>query len=272
MVAQAKASTPIHTRGGTMGDKDMIDRIEEEAEELAARGWRLANKDRYVLVFALVMVTILTNAFLTQNAGGTILFAMSLTLTLVVTLVTSNSRRRTVVIAGGVVAAAFAVAVVAQRLGLMEIGRIGFKLATVATCLIVPYVIGSRVVRHPRVTLNTVAGAADIYLLFGLLFAVIYSLVGDVILLWYPSLVTDLGPTTTAAQAFFLGGRIPLPSDFIYYSFVTLTTVGYGDLTASTGFGRMLSVTEALIGQLYLVTVVAVLVSNTGKDRTAASE
>ena len=255
-----------------MGDKDMIERIEEEAEELAASGWRLANKDRYVLVFVLVMITILTNAFLTQNAGGTILFAMSLTLTLVVTLVTSNSRRRTVVIAGGVVAAAFAVAVVAQRLGLMEIGRIGFKLATVATCLIVPYVIGSRVVRHPRVTLNTVAGAADIYLLFGLLFAVIYSLVGDVILLWYPSLVTGVGPTTTAAQAFFLGGRIPLPSDFVYYSFVTLTTVGYGDLTASTGLGRMLSVTEALIGQLYLVTVVAVLVSNMGKGRTAASE
>ncbi len=255
-----------------MGDKHVIKRLEEDAEELAASGWRLANKDRYVLVFVLVMITILTNAFLTENAGGTILFGLSLTLTLIVTLVTSDSRRRTVVVAGGVVAVAFAGAVVAQLLGMAEIGRIGFKLATIATCLVVPYVIGHRVVEHPRVTLNTVAGAADIYLLFGLLFAVIYSLVGDILLLWYPSLVANLGPTTTAAQAFFLGGRVPVPSDFAYYSFVTLTTVGYGDLTASTGIGRMLSVTEALVGQLYLVTVVAVLVSNMGKGRTAVSE
>ena len=152
------------------------------------------------------------------------------------------------------------------------ISRICFQVAAVAACLIVPFVIGRRIALHPRVTLNTVAGAADIYLLFGLLFAVVYSLVGDVVLLWYPSLVANIGPTTTAAQAFFIAGRPPLPSDFMYYSFVTLTTVGYGDLTASTAIGRMLSVTEALVGQLYLVTVVAILVSNMGRSRNPASE
>ena len=255
-----------------MQDKRIVERIESEAGELAATGWRLANKDRYVLVFVLVMITILLNAFLTQSAVGMILFAMSLLLTLVVTLVTSNSERRTVVLAGAGVAVLFAVAVVGQMLGMATIGRIGFKLATVATCLVVPFVIGRRVVQHPRVTLNTVAGAADIYLLFGLLFAVVYSLIGDVVLFWYPSLVANLTTTTTPAQAFFLGGRVAVASDFVYYSFVTLTTVGYGDLTASTGIGRMLSVTEALVGQLYLVTVVAILVSNLGRHRKLASE
>jgi hypothetical protein len=255
-----------------MADKKIVKRIEHEAGELAESGWRLANKDRYVLVFALVMITILLNAFLTQSAVGMILFAMSLLLTLVVSLVTSNSERRTVAVAGIAVALLFAGAVVAQWLGMSALGRIAFKLATVATCLVVPVVIGRRVVQHPRVTLNTVAGAADIYLLFGLLFAVVYSLIGDVVLFWYPSLVANITSTTTPAQAFFLGGRVPVPSDFIYYSFVTLTTVGYGDLTASTGIGRMLSVTEALVGQLYLVTVVAILVSNLGRDRTPVSE
>ncbi len=254
-----------------MQDKRIVERIESEAEELAERGWRLANNDRYVLVFVLVMMTILLNAFLTQNAVGMVLFAMSLTLTLVVTLVTSNSERRTVVVTGVVVAGLFGAAVVAQALGIGTGGRVAFKLATVATCFLVPVIIGRRVVQHPRVTLNTVAGAADIYLMFGLLFAVVYSLIGDVVLIWYPSLVANAGPGTTAAQAFFLGGRTPIASDFIYYSFVTLTTVGYGDLTASTGIGRMLSVTEALVGQLYLVTVVAILVSNLGRDRTPAA-
>ncbi|MEI7814522.1 MAG: potassium channel family protein [Coriobacteriia bacterium] len=253
-----------------MPDKKIATRIEDEAEELAVSGWRLANEDRYVLVFALIIVTILLNALPAQNAVGTFLFGMSLTLTLIVTLVTSNSKRRTIVVAGGLVVLLFAATVVTQMLGMAMISRICFQVAAVAACLIVPFVIGRRIALHPRVTLNTVAGAADIYLLFGLLFAVVYSLVGDVVLLWYPSLVANIGPTTTAAQAFFIAGRPPLPSDFMYYSFVTLTTVGYGDLTASTAIGRMLSVTEALVGQLYLVTVVAILVSNMGRSRNPA--
>jgi voltage-gated potassium channel Kch len=51
-------------------------------------------------------------------------------------------------------------------------------------------------------------------------------------------------------------------SDFLYFSFATLTTVGYGDFVAQTSLGRSLAITEALIGQIYLVTVVAVIVSN----------
>ena len=255
-----------------MPDKTAVERIEDEVEDLAVGGWRIANKDRYVLVFVLVMLTILINAFLSQDTVGMVLFAMSLTLTLVVTLVTSNSERSTVALAGGLVALVFVGAIVTQVLGLMTLSRLSFKFAMVAMCLIVPLVIGRRIVRHPTVSLNTVAGAADIYLLFGLLFAVLYSFVGDAILLWRPSLVAHLGALVTPAQAFFVSARTPIPSDFVYYSFVTLTTVGYGDLTASTGLGRMLSVTEALIGQLYLVTVVAVLVSNMGKRRTGDQE
>jgi len=61
-----------------------------------------------------------------------------------------------------------------------------------------------------------------------------------------------------------------MASDFIYCSFVPLTTVGYGDLSESTGIGRMLAVTAALVDQLSLVTVAAILVSNLGRDRTPA--
>ena len=49
--------------------------------------------------------------------------------------------------------------------------------------------------------------------------------------------------------------------DFLYFSFVTQTTVGYGDFTAAGDLGRALCVVEALVGQLYLVTIIAVLVS-----------
>jgi hypothetical protein len=48
---------------------------------------------------------------------------------------------------------------------------------------------------------------------------------------------------------------------YLYFSFTTLTTVGFGDLTAGSDAGRMLAVMEALLGQLYLVTVVAFIVA-----------
>ncbi len=47
----------------------------------------------------------------------------------------------------------------------------------------------------------------------------------------------------------------------LYYSYITLTTVGYGDYTLVSNLGHMLAIIEALAGQLYLVTVVALLVS-----------
>ena len=55
--------------------------------------------------------------------------------------------------------------------------------------------------------------------------------------------------------------------DYVYFSYVTMSTVGYGDLTARGDLARMLAVTEALIGQLYLVTIVALLVGNLGRVR-----
>jgi hypothetical protein len=95
------------------------------------------------------------------------------------------------------------------------------------------------------------------------MFSVFYSLIGTVLaMMWH----------APNASVFFIASRPLGPSDFPYYSFVTLTTVGYGDIIASVPFGRMLSVCEALIGQLYLVTVLAVLVANIGRSRRTQSD
>jgi hypothetical protein len=71
-------------------------------------------------------------------------------------------------------------------------------------------------------------------------------------------------------QPFFAGGIAATTSNCLYFSFTTLTTVGYGDLTARTGLGHTLAVSEALVGQIYLVTVVALLVANLGRARGGA--
>jgi hypothetical protein len=102
----------------------------------------------------------------------------------------------------------------------------------------------SRVLQHRRVTAETVLGALCAYVLIGLLFAFVYLAVSD---------LRD-GP--------FFAQPGPHPqSEFLYYSFVALTTLGFGDLSPSVGLPQALTVFEALAGNIFLVTLVARLVT-----------
>jgi hypothetical protein len=109
-----------------------------------------------------------------------------------------------------------------------------------------------RVGAHPRVDAAAILGALCTYLLIGMFFSAVFGSVSEF-----------------QNAAFFAQETSAASVDFLYFSFVTMTTVGYGDLTAATDLGRMLAVTEALIGQLYLVTVVALVIGNVGRERRA---
>ena len=97
-----------------------------------------------------------------------------------------------------------------------------------------PVIILRRILAAPRITVRLVLGALAIYLLVGLTYAYLYPLIRAV-----------------TSQPFFVQTAKPASIDFVYFSYVTLTTVGYGDLTAATSGGRMFAVSEALTGQLY---------------------
>lgn len=109
-----------------------------------------------------------------------------------------------------------------------------------------------------EVTLETVFGVLSVYLLIGMFFGNVYVS------------IDRLG-----GSPFFAGGQPANVANGIYFSFTSLTTVGYGDLTARTSLGHTLSVWEGLMGQIYLVTVVALIVSHLGprivRRRRAAS-
>jgi voltage-gated potassium channel len=102
----------------------------------------------------------------------------------------------------------------------------------------------NRVIHHRRVTHETVLGALCAYVLVGLLFAFLYLAVQEL------------------RDAPFFAQPGPHPqSEYLYYSFVALTTLGFGDLSPSVGLPQALTVLEALAGQIFLVTMVARLVT-----------
>jgi hypothetical protein len=106
----------------------------------------------------------------------------------------------------------------------------------------------------PTVTRDIVKGAVCAYLLFGIAWAVLYSLIEYV----QPGSFAMPTPNEEVSRDLFLtSGRF---TPFLYYSFVTLTTLGYGDMTPVSDVARMLSVLQAIFGSVYLAVVIAGLV------------
>ncbi len=144
-------------------------------------------------------------------------------------------------------ASAAGVLIGSGELGEAAARTVGFMLVVLAPAAIV-----AGIVRQARaagaITLRTMFGVLCVYLLIGMAFAFAYGIISAV----------DDGTFFAQIE----GGT---QADFLYFSFITMTTTGFGDLTALDSLGRALAVTEALTGQIYLVTVVALIVANIGR-------
>ena len=114
-------------------------------------------------------------------------------------------------------------------------------LAVVALAVLAPVAVIARLVRHREVTRGTLQGAISGYLLLALTYFYLF-----------------LAVERLSDERFF-AVEVPTQS-FMYFSLVTITTTGYGDLTAQSDLGRLVATSEAVIGQIYLVTFVALIV------------
>jgi len=104
-----------------------------------------------------------------------------------------------------------------------------------------------RVLAQRHVTVETILGALCVYFIVGLLFSYLY-----------------MALDAFGAHPVF-GHPVPR-GDYSYFSFITLTTVGYGDVLAATNIARRVAMIEAMTGQIFLATAVARLVSLYGAD------
>jgi hypothetical protein len=120
-------------------------------------------------------------------------------------------------------------------------------LASAGLLVLVPVAIVLEFRRHLEVTVQAVMAALCIYLVLGMFFASFASAVSAI-----------------SGLPYFAGHSTANSSVYTYFSFITLATVGYGDYVPLLSLGRALAVLEGLMGQLYLVTVVALVVSRLG--------
>ncbi len=204
------------------------------------RGTRVEYRFGVVLALLLVMFVWLMTASTSKWSrpievaltGGTLLAA----------LFASDVSLRVRRVATVVAAVAFA-----GSLSLVAFGRPGdgaTALLNAGLVALAPIAIARSVFRRRIIDIRTVLAALCIYVLFGMLWAYIYTAIGAV-----------------GSSAFFVQTTRPTSADFLYFSFMTQLTVGYGDFTAAGNLGRACAVLEALLGQIYMVTIVALLVS-----------
>jgi hypothetical protein len=120
----------------------------------------------------------------------------------------------------------------------------------VVTCLVTILIMLRYVLSEGRVTSERIFAALNVYLLMGIMCGLLYNV------------FEEQWPGSFSVQGSFLpaGRKIQL-AHTIYFSFVTLGTLGYGDILPVSGPARALAVTESIGGQMYLVVVVARLVS-----------
>ncbi len=198
--------------------------------------------DRYGLVLILLLATyVLASALpLHDWVAATLVGLQGVTVTL--TLAASGASQAHRRASAAAALAALAVSIGAAIIG----GRAGGVPALICAILLSASLLAivRRLLVHERVTSQTLLGAMCCYVLFGLIYTFVYAGVSRL----------DTRPFLTPATSHSL-------SDFLFFSFTTLTTTGYGNLVPANGLGRALAMLEALTGQLFLVTVVARLVA-----------
>lgn len=216
-------------------------RRERTRERWLQRAERVS--DAFGLVFVLVMVTYVLASFLENRGWTSVVLVVATSATSVVALISSHAGARVV---------RLALALSALTVALAAVGAAGgshdwLNLAALVQISLLAVAMGAvlrRVVMAPKVGSRTILGALSVYAVLGILFTFLYGAIDRL----------QGGP-------FFEGHPNPADSDFLFFSYTTLTTTGYGDLVPGGQPGRLFAGVEMMAGQIFLVTLVAGLVS-----------
>jgi hypothetical protein len=187
-------------------------------------------------------VTYLLSASGLSNPGADLQTVLFLAVMLLVLRTARETRRRAALVVAVALIGSAAATVLA--FAHPQVGQGVADLWKGLILLLASVLIVRRVLARPTVTMQSIYGALSAYLIIGLMFAAFYAAMQRL----------GHGP-------FFVAHESANTQTFQYFSFTTLTTLGYGDFTAASNAGRALAVIEALTGQVFLATLVARLVT-----------
>jgi len=213
----------------------------------------MVSPDSYGSVLLLILFTYLFSVGVTASWAASLVITVQIG-TVWAVLHVSRARRPVRRAAAVLLLISAVAAAINLFVGKETTGEGAVALMSAVLYLIAPFSITRSLLYRRAVDVQTVLGAIDIYLLVGMLFAFIYRFLGVV----QPSLF------------FGLNGDGNFPKD-LFFSFTTLTTTGYGNLVPAGNPGQTFAVAEMLVGQLFLVTAVAKVISAFQPVRLSAS-
>ena len=219
-----------------------------EAEGRPERRMRFA--DSYGLVLVLLVTSYFCDAALGDYTWGRVVVVLVLAAATWLALRASQVERRGMRLAEALIPLLCLVAIASLLVGQDSVAPAMTGAISLVLVVVAPIAIVWHLSRRMALSVETFLGAVCVYLLIAQLFATLFGLTALI-----------------AGQPFFVQTSHPSAVDYIYFSFVTITTVGYGDFTSALSVGKMMALTEAVFGQLYLITVVSLVVQNLGARR-----
>ncbi len=229
------------------------------AQQVTADAWKttkaeLLSRESFAPVFFLTVVVAVATPVIDTTKFGRFIILLGMVAALLLALQRSLLYRRNFIRLGWVMVVALALT--AASLIALSHDRDAWRLQAIVAVLYVIVIVVAlpailiRTLLHPKVTLNTLAGVMTAYLFIGLMFTGVFRFIDAV----------------TEGEFFAQEGQTE-PGDFEYFSFITITTTGYGDLTPGNQAARTAAMAEAVTGQIFLVTVVARVVAMFGQTR-----
>ena len=205
--------------------------------------------DSYGLLLVVILLQFLLIPFLDESRWGSVVQGAMMSLVLLLALRISEVSARTRHVAAAMVLVALLSLTGNAAANVDDVEVISSALLGVLV-IFTPVVILRRIFQHPVISGQTVLGAICAYLLLGMAAAFAFH---GIWALDNSAFKGDLG----ASPQFGL----------LYFSYVTLATLGYGDIVPVGQVARSVAMVEALMGQIFLVTLVAALVGNLGRVR-----
>jgi hypothetical protein len=230
--------------------------------------WRGSDDAGYGVVLALIALTYAASVSLTSSTAWTAVVLVLQILVVLLVLRVSHARRVVRLVGDITVVVALVVAIATLIVKpVSHAGTVGQSPTLIALLVVSAVLYGVApvsILRHqltrPTIDAQTLLAAIAAYLMIGMFFAFSYRAIAEI-----------------QTTPFFGSAGVGTVSDDLFFSFVTLTTTGYGNLVPAVNPGQTFAVCEAIVGQLFLVTAVAKIVNESGlltarMNRTRAAQ